>query len=179
MTTDTTAYDVLRAYDFDTLQREIYSKTAADVQRALTTPHRTIADFMALVSPAAVPYLEEMAREAHRLTVERFGHTIQLYIPLYLSNVCSNSCVYCGFSVENKIRRRQLTLSEIDREVEAIKALGFRHLLLVSGEDLRASSWKYYLQVVEHIRPHFAQLSLEVQPLTTEQYTALHEAGVD
>ena len=179
MTTDTTAYDVLRAYDFDTLQREIYSKTAADVQRALAAPHRTIADFMALVSPAAVPYLEEMAREAHRLTVERFGHTIQLYIPLYLSNVCSNSCVYCGFSVENKIRRRQLTLSEIDREVEAIKALGFRHLLLVSGEDLRASSWKYYLQVVEHIRPHFAQLSLEVQPLTTEQYTALHEAGVD
>ena len=81
--------------------------------------------------------------------------------------------------MENKIRRRQLTLSEIDREVEAIKALGFRHLLLVSGEDLRASSWKYYLQVVEHIRPHFAQLSLEVQPLTTEQYTALHEAGVD
>ena len=87
MTTDTTAYDVLRAYDFDTLQREIYSKTIADVQRALAAPHRTIVDFMALVSPAAVPLLEEMAREAHRLTVERFGHTIQLYIPLYLSNV--------------------------------------------------------------------------------------------
>ncbi len=136
MSTEQTAYDVLTAYDFDTLHRDIYSKTAADVQRALATPYRTIEDFKALVSPAAVPFLEEMAREAHRLTVERFGHTIQLYIPLYLSNVCSNSCVYCGFSVENKIRRRQLTLTEIDREVEAIKALGFRHLLLVSGEDL-------------------------------------------
>ena len=98
----------------------------------------------------------------------RAGRPLQLYIPLYLSNVCSNSCVYCGFSVENKIRRRQLTLSEIDREVEAIKALGFRHLLLVSGEDLRASSWRYYLQVVEHIRPHFAQLGREGLDLEAE-----------
>jgi len=91
MTTGTTAYDVLRAYDFDTLQGEIYSKTAADVQRALAAPHRTIADFMALVSPAAVPYLEEMAREAHRLTVERSisRSTYLMYAPIAASTADS------------------------------------------------------------------------------------------
>ena len=175
---ETTAYDFLLRYDFEDLRRRIYAQTAEDVERALTEAYRTTEDFIALVSPAAVPYLEVMAREAHRLTIERYGKTLQLYLPLYLSNICSNSCVYCGFSKENKIRRRQLTLSEIDREVEAIKRLGFRHLLLVSGEDLRSSSWQYYLEVVKHLRPHFAQLSLEVQPLSTEQYHALGSAGI-
>lgn len=175
---DTTAYDYLRRYDFARIRQTIYRATPREVERALASSSRTEEDFFALISPAALPYLEVMAQEAHRLTTERFGRTIQLYLPLYLSNVCSNSCVYCGFSVENKIHRRRLTLTEIDREVEAIQALGFRHLLLVSGEDLRASSWKYYLEVTRHLRPSFAQLSLEVQPLTQEQYAALGEAGI-
>lgn len=175
---EATAYDYLRRYDFDRLRQDVYTKTSWDVEQALLRSVRDVEDFKALISPAAVPYLEAMAREAHRLTVERYGKTIQLYLPLYLSNVCSNSCVYCGFSVENRIHRRRLTLTEIDREVEAIRKLGFRHLLLVSGEDLRASSWKYYLEVTEHLRPHFAQLSLEVQPLETEQYAALGAAGI-
>lgn len=175
---DKTAYDYLQRYDFEALREAIYRKTPQEVEEALRRPDRTEQDFMALISPAAVPYLEAMAHAANRLTVERFGRTIQLYLPLYLSNVCSNSCVYCGFSVENHIHRRRLTLTEIDREVEAIQALGYRHLLLVSGEDLRASSWKYYLEVVRHLRPHFAQLSLEVQPLETDQYASLREAGI-
>ena len=174
----TSAYDYLQRYDFGRLQEAIYSQRPADVERALSRPHRELTDFLALISPAAEAYLEPMAREAQRLTLERYGRTLQLYLPLYLSNVCSNSCVYCGFSVEHHIRRRRLTLAEIDREVAAIKELGFRHLLLVSGEDLRASSWHYYLEVVKHLRPHFAQLSLEVQPLETEQYAALGEAGI-
>lgn len=173
-----TAYDFLQQYDFDAVRKRIYFQREADVERALLNPYRTTEDFLALISPAALPYLEAMAREANRLTVERYGKTIHLYLPLYLSNVCSNSCVYCGFSVENKIHRRRLTLIEIDREVEAIQQLGFRHLLLVSGEDLRASSWKYYLEVTKHLHPHFAQLSLEVQPLETEQYAALGQAGI-
>ena len=174
----TSAYDYLQRYDFGRLQEAIYSQRPADVERALSRPHRELTDFLALISPAAEAYLEPMAREAQRLTLERYGRTLQLYLPLYLSNVCSNSCVYCGFSVEHHIRRRRLTLAEIDREVAAIKELGFRHLLLVSGEDLRASSWRYYLEVTKHLRPHFAQLSLEVQPLETEQYAALGEAGI-
>ena len=174
----TTAYEFLKRFDFDEVKRNIYAQTPADVERALAHTHRTVEDFLALVSPAAEAYLEPMAHEARRLTVERFGRTMQLYLPLYLSNICSNSCVYCGFSVEHKIHRRRLTLAEIDREVEAIQQLGFRHLLLVSGEDHGRRSWQYYFDVVKHLRPYFAQLSLEVQPLDTEQYAALGLAGI-
>lgn len=173
-----TAYDFLRQFDFEEVRRNIYAQTSADVERALSNEHRDVEDFFALISPAAESYLEPMAQEAHRLTLERFGRTIQLYLPLYLSNICSNSCVYCGFSKEHKIHRRRLTLAEIDCEVEAIRQLGFRHLLLVSGEDNSRRSWEYYLKVVRHLQPHFAQLSLEVQPLDTEQYAALGTAGI-
>ena len=173
-----TAYDFLHQFDFDDVRRKIYAQTPSDVERALSNKHRTVEDFFALISPAAEAYLEPMAQEARRLTLERFGRTMQLYLPLYLSNICSNSCVYCGFSVEHKIHRRRLTLTEISREVEAIQKLGFRHLLLVSGEDGSRCSWQYYLEVVKHLRPHFAQLSLEVQPLDTDQYVALREAGI-
>lgn len=173
-----TAYDFLRQFDFEEVRRNIYAQTSADVERALSNEHRDVEDFFALISPAAESYLEPMAQEAHRLTLERFGRTIQLYLPLYLSNICSNSCVYCGFSKEHKIHRRRLTLAEIDCEVEAIRQLGFRHLLLVSGEDNSRRSWEYYLKVVKHLQPHFAQLSLEVQPLDTEQYAALGTAGI-
>lgn len=173
-----TAYDFLRQFDFEEVRRNIYAQTSADVERALSHNHRDVEDFFALISPAAESYLEPMVQEAHRLTLERFGRTMQLYLPLYLSNICSNSCVYCGFSKEHKIHRRRLTLAEIDREVEAIQQLGFRHLLLVSGEDHSRRSWEYYLEVVKHLRPHFAQLSLEVQPLDTEQYAALGAAGI-
>ena len=173
-----TAYDFLRQFDFEEVRRNIYAQTSADVERALSNEHRDVEDFFALISPAAESYLEPMAQEAHRLTLERFGRTMQLYLPLYLSNICSNSCVYCGFSKEHKIHRRRLTLAEIDREVEAIQQLGFRHLLLVSGEDHSRRSWEYYLEVVKHLRAYFAQLSLEVQPLDTEQYAALGAAGI-
>ena len=162
-----TAYDFLRQFDFEEVRRNIYAQTSADVERALSNEHRDVEDFFALISPAAESYLEPMAQEAHRLTLERFGRIMQLYLPLYLSSICSNSCVYCGFSKEHKIHRRRLTLAEIDREVEAIQQLGFRHLLLVSGEDHSRRSWEYYLEVVKHLRPHFAQLSLEVQPIDT------------
>ena len=124
-----TAYDFLHQFKFEDVRHNIYAQTSADVERALSSKQRNVEDFFALISPAAERYLEPMAQEAHRLTLERFGRTMQLYLPLYLSNICSNSCVYCGFSVGHKIHRRRLTLSEIDREVEAIQKLGFRHLL--------------------------------------------------
>lgn len=173
-----TAFDFLASYDFEDVKARIARTTEADVRVALARERRTVDDFMSLVSPAAEPFLEEMAQEASRLTRERFGNVMQLYLPLYVSNICSNSCVYCGFSIQNKIHRRKLTMAEIDREVQAIKKLGYQHLLLVSGEDGRATSWAYYLEVVERLRPHFAQLSLEVQPLETAEYKALGDAGV-
>lgn len=175
-----TFYDHLHAspYTWESVEERLANVTAADVERSLARSRRTIDDFIAMISPAAIPYLEEMAQKAHAITVERFGKTMQLYIPLYLSNICSNACVYCGFNRSNKIHRRKLTAEEVDREAQAILALGYKHLLLVSGESQSATPAGYYEEMAKRLRPHFSQLSLEVQPLEMEEYARLHEAGI-
>src|ERR1700760_4006677 len=104
--------ELFNQYDWRVVKASLYQKTAADVERALGKRSRDLEDFKALLSPAAAPYLEEMARLRHQLTQQRFGKAIQLYIPLYLSNECQNICTYCGFSYDNKIRRRTLTGGE-------------------------------------------------------------------
>src|SRR5580700_10432542 len=119
-------------YEWPAVKQRIYGKTAGDVERALAKTQRDLEDFSALISPAAAPYLEEMAKLSHRLTQRRFGKVIQLYIPLYLSNECQNICTYCGFSYDNKIRRRTLTAGELLTEVAAIREMGYEHVLLVS-----------------------------------------------
>lgn len=111
-------------YDWDSTKDSIYSKTAADVERSLEKNNRNLEDFKALISPAAAPYLEQMARLSHERTQKRFGKTIQMYVPMYLSNECQNICTYCGFSFTNKIPRRTLTDKEILDEVKAIKKTG-------------------------------------------------------
>src|SRR5512134_2988016 len=108
--------DEITAYDPQRLQAEILARTSADVERALAAPHIRLEDFKALLSPAATDYLEPMAQRAHRLTVQRFGKTILMYAPLYLSNECSNGCRYCGFNAHNKMTRRTLTLEEMEAE---------------------------------------------------------------
>lgn len=173
-----TFYDHIQQYSWSEITDEIYSKTPDDVRVALSKEHRTLNDFKALVSPAATPFLEEMAVEAKRMTLERFGNTVQLYIPLYLSNYCHNACVYCGFGIHNKIARKRLTIDEVVREVEAIKKLGYRHILLVSG-DAHQTDAAYYHQVIETIKNDFSQISLEVQPLTTDEYATLKGAKLD
>jgi len=115
-------------------KNSIHSKTSKDVEHALASKKRTLEDFKALISPAAIPYLEQMASLSHDLTTKRFGKTIQLYAPMYLSNECNNICTYCGFSLDNKVKRKTLTDAEILKEVEFIKAQGFNHILLVTGE---------------------------------------------
>lgn len=165
-------------YSWDRVQEGIYSKTAADVERALASPRRTLEDFKALVSPAAAAYLEPMARLSQQLTRKRFGNTIQMYVPLYLSNECTNICTYCGFSLDNKVRRRTLTEEEILQEVAVIKAMGYEHVLLVTGEANQTVHVPYFKKVLELIRPHFAQVSMEVQPLDQDEYEALIPLGL-
>src|SRR5215467_14652534 len=123
--------EIFDQYSWDKVKSSIYSKTAADVERALARDQRDLEDFKAMISPAAAPYLEEMAQLSHRLTQKRFGKVIQLYIPLYLSNECQNICTYCGFSYDNKLRRRTLTAGELLTEVAAIRDMGYEHVLLV------------------------------------------------
>ena len=142
-------------------------------------PQRDLEDFKALLSPAAAPYLEEMAQLSHRLTQRRFGRVMQLYVPLYLSNECQNICTYCGFSYDNKIRRRTLSAGELLTEAAAIKSMGYAHVLLVSGEAHQTVGVDYFARALDILRPHFAQLSMEVQPLETAEYGQLMEHGLN
>jgi 2-iminoacetate synthase len=165
-------------FRWDEIKEKIYTASPADVERALSKEKKTVDDFLALVSPAAQPYLEQMAQLAHRLTKKRFGKTIQLYAPMYLSNECQNICTYCGFSLDNKIRRKTLSDTEIRKETEALKAMGFEHVLLVTGESGHVVGISYFLNAIAQIKDDFANISVEVQPLSTEEYRQLHQAGV-
>ena len=134
MRSDRSFLDVFEQLDWETTKQSIYGKTEADVRRALSNPVRTLEDFKALISPAAAPFLEEMAQKSHELTLQRFGKTINMYIPLYLSNECQNICTYCGFSLDVDIARKTLSDAESHAEARIVKEKGYDHLLLVTGE---------------------------------------------
>ncbi len=124
----------IRTYILGGTTARIHAKTDADVRRALSKEHCNVEDFMALISPAAAPYLETMARLSKKYTEARFGKTISMFVPLYITNSCTNSCVYCGFHISNPMPRTILTEEEIVNEYKAIKKLApFENLLLVTG----------------------------------------------
>lgn len=173
-----TFYDIYQQYNWDETRDSIYAKTAKDVEAALSKPTKTLEDFKALISPAAKPFLEEMAQQSQRITQKRFGKTIQLYVPLYLSNECTNSCVYCGFRRENKTTRITLNEAQILREVDVIKAMGYEHVLLVTGEHSKRNGFDYLQQVIRLIKPYFSQISIEVAPLETNEYEGLVAEGL-
>ena len=167
-------------YNWETTLSSIYNKTAADVEQALANAgHASLEDFKALISPAAMPYLEEMAQLSHQLTMKRFGKTIQLYAPMYLSNECQNICTYCGFSLTNRIARKTLSDQEILEEVKVIKSLGFDHILLVTGEANQTVGVDYIANAIQLIRPHFSSISMEVQPLDLPDYEDLIALGLN
>ena len=165
-------------YDWDTLEKEIYEVTSEEVASVLLKDKIALEDFKALISPAAKPFLEEMAQRSHALTKKRFGNTIQMYIPMYLSNECHNICTYCGFSMTTKIRRKTLNDKEILQEVAHIKSLGYDHILLVTGEANNTVGVSYIKHAIELIRSQFANITIEVQPLDQNEYEILKEAGL-
>ena len=150
-----------------------------DVERVLARETVLPEDLAILLSPAAQPYLEPMAKKAQALTIRHFGRTIGLFTPLYLANFCSNSCLYCSFHAGNEIVRCKLSVEEAIKEGEAISSTGLQHLLLLTGESRSQSGPAYIEQCVRALRPMFASLGLEVYPLSTEEYRRLYEAGVD
>ncbi|PUZ29956.1 tyrosine lyase ThiH [Chitinophaga costaii] len=170
--------DIFHTHDWDAVRESIYSKTSHDVERALQRTQRTLEDFKALIAPAALPYLETMARKSQALTRQRFGKTIQLYVPLYLSNVCQNICTYCAFSMDNLIPRKTLTDAEILEEVAVLKAMGYEHVLLVTGEASQQVGVAYLQNAIRLIKPYFANISLEVQPLQEAEYALLIKEGL-
>ncbi|MGB0359825.1 MAG: 2-iminoacetate synthase ThiH [Endozoicomonas sp.] len=165
--------------NWDELKISIHSKTVADIQHALNSSSLTHDQFLALISPAAESFLEEMAQKSIQLTRQRFGNTLQLYIPLYLSNKCTNICTYCGFSLGNKIRRKTLKMEELEQEIAAIKKMGFDHILLVTGEAPGTVGMEYIKSVLECIRPYFSHISIEIQPLDQSDYKSLMQVGLD
>lgn len=169
----------LKKYDWDATTAEIMSMTREDVMRALSAEHLSVRDFMALISPAAAPFIEQMARRSRDITRRRFGKTISMYIPLYITNACTNSCVYCGFNRHNQFPRVILTPEQIEAECKAIKALGpFENLLIVTGEHPKLAGTDYLEQALRICRPYFANLTIEVMPLSEEDYNRLTHSGL-
>lgn len=170
----------LEKYSWEDTTREIQRKTRADVETALGKEYLQIDDFMALISPAAAPYLEEMAQLSRKYTQERFGKTIQMYVPLYITNSCMNHCIYCGFQHNNPIARVILNDEEIINECKAIRALGpFENLLIVTGENPRDAGVDYIENALKLARPYFANLTIEVMPLKSEDYFRLTQSGLN
>ncbi len=153
--------------------------TADDVRNALRNPYYNEHAFAALLSPAAEPYLEEMAHLAQKTTRNHFGNTISIFTPLYIANYCENYCIYCGFNCHNKINRVQLDEAGIIRELDAIKATGLEEILILTGESRSKSPVGYIANAVRLAAERFRNVGLEIYPVNTDEYRILHEAGCD
>ncbi len=177
--------DIIDNYSWEDTIRQVEKATCNDVEKVLSKAIRnqkqlSVDDFMILISDAASNYLEEMARLSQRFTQERFGKIISMYIPMYVSNACTNKCVYCGFNHDNNFERTTLTIDQIKVECEAIKNLGpFDNILLVSGEYPSLCGVEYLENALNVCRPYFNNLTIEVQPMKTEYYKQLVKSGLN
>ena len=160
--------------------QQITTATPQQIDQALQRQRLNIDDFSTLLSPKITDkQLELMAERAHRITRQRFGRTILLYAPLYLSNECYNGCKYCGFNAENKFHRKTLTLEEIEREAKILRSQGFRHMLLLTGEAPKIAGIDYLEEAVKIIKQFCGSVSIEVFPMDTTGYQRMVAAGVD
>lgn len=157
-----------------------YSKyTAADVKAALEHDTCTIEDFKALLSPAAEPFLEQMAQRARLETSKHFGNTVYLFTPLYIANYCENYCVYCGFNCYNHINRMKLSMEQIEKEMKVIADSGMEEILILTGESRGQSNVEYIGEACKLARKYFRMVGLEIYPVNTDEYKYLHECGAD
>lgn len=157
-----------------------YSRyTEADVKAALEHDNCTVEDFKALLSPAAEPFLEQMAQRARLETSRHFGNTVYLFTPLYIANYCENYCVYCGFNCYNDIRRMKLTPEQIEREMKIIADSGMEEILILTGESRGQSDVKYIGEACKLASKYFRMVGLEIYPVNTDEYRYLHECGAD
>jgi len=139
----------------------------------------TESDFLSLISPEALPQIELLAQKANRITESRFGKRIQLYVPLYLSNVCLNDCSYCGFRVTNKYEKVRLSFEDAVKEAKQLYEYGFRHILLVAGEDRKYITPEFLANLAKTLREFFPSISIEVEPFDVEGYQTVIEAGIE
>jgi len=172
--------DFLKTLSWDEYSKSVHGITRSQVECALNREGRGgLRDLIALLSPiSGNEYLEELAQLSYQITRRRFGKAIRLFAPLYLSNECNNICDYCGFSMHNKIPRKTLSDAEILRDAGILKKDGFNHLLLVTGESSQKVGLNYLTHALDLLRPHFANLSIEVQPLDSKAYSTLIDHGM-
>lgn len=162
----------MEGYDYN-------SFTADDVKAALNKDVLSPTDFQALLSPAAEPFIEQMAQRAQQETRKHFGNSIMMFTPSYIANYCENYCVYCGFNCHNKINRAKLTLEEIDRDFGEIAKTGLQEILILTGESRKMSDVKYIGEACKIARKYFKVIGVEVYPMNVDEYAYLHECGVD
>ena len=153
--------------------------TARDVMRALRAERVGIEEFKALLSPAAAPFLEQMARRAKTETGKHFGNTVYIFTPLYIANYCENYCIYCGFNCYNDIRRKKLNYEEIEKEMKVIADSGIEEILMLTGESRGQSPVEYIGEACKIARKYFRNIGLEIYPVNSEDYRYLHECGAD
>ena len=179
--------DDMEAIDSDIMDRVIAEMnsydadiyTAEDVKEALAAETCYVDNFKALLSPAALPFLEEIAQKAQKETRKHFGNSVAIFTPLYIANYCENYCVYCGFNCHNKIKRAQLNYEEIEKEMQAIAATGLEEVLILTGESPNKSSVEYIGEACKIAKKYFKLIGLEVYPMDSKDYAYLHECGAD
>lgn len=171
--------DEFHKIPIESLLNQIDSVTVPEVSAVLKNTKIKLHDFQKLISNSAQKYLEEMAQQAHNLTKQRFGATMQLYAPLYLSNYCQNQCVYCGYNASHHMPRKLLTNEEIAKEGKILKEKGFSHILLLTGESPQKAGLSYIQNAVAQLSKQFASIALEIYPMETHEYQSLIEAGAD
>ena len=172
--------DILNNYPPSQIQARIDATTPADIDLCLAKKRLSIEDFAHLIAPVITnEQLEIMAQRAHRITTQRFGRTIQMYAPIYLSNECHNGCKYCGFSAENHLLRRTLSIQEAEQEAKFLLDQGFRHMLLLTGEAPESAGIDYLESAVHAIKKYCGSLSIEVFPMDKQGYSRMVQAGVD
>ena len=172
-------YEVIKKYSYEYVKDLIYNADEKYIKNALYKEKLTEKDLAYLLSPKSESYLEEMAEISHNITLQRFGKTIRIYAPIYLSNFCTNSCIYCGFNRKNSIPRVALSLDSIKKEAEIVASSGIKNIILVTGYNMKKFSFDMLLQSVKLCTEYFPFISIEVPSLTFEQYEELHNAGAD
>lgn len=153
--------------------------TASDVLRAIESDRCSLEDFKALLSPAAEPFLEQIARKARLETRKHFGNSAYFFTPIYISNYCENYCIYCGFNCHNKIKRAKLSMEEIHDEMKAIAETGLEEILILTGESRKASDVKYIGEACKIAKKYFKNIGIEVYPMNSDEYRYLRECGAD
>jgi len=172
-------HEVMQLYPKEQLLSLIKEISSEDVEKALTADTLNPMQFLALLSPAAQPYLEQLAQKAHHLTVQHFGKTISLYAPIYIADFCSNDCAYCGFSIHNHQHRSKLTIPEIMEQGAFLVEHGIRHVLILTGEAPSLTPLPWIAEAIEQLRTIFASVSLEIFALDVEEYQLMRQAGAD